>query len=528
MPGAKASVKADAMTHAMKAHDWISHHGMRRPNAPAIVMCETGAALSYGEMNRQADSCAAFLVREFGIEAGDRVALLAQSCAEVFVLQAACARLRAIFLPLNWRLTASELVYITADATPKIIIADDQFLDTARTIGEACADSTPVPMGAGSEFESALADRDRIDGLRAPTHDDIWMILYTSGTTGRPKGAMLSHGQVLLQALALGSEYGVTHKTVGLTFTPTFHASGLFMFTDPTLLAGGTTYLMRKFDPEVCLRMLMDDEIGITHTLAIPTQLMMMRSLPAFEQSNFSGLVIPSGGAPVPRALVEVYAEHGAHVPQVWGMTELCGVATALPPERALEKAGSSGPPLMNYSLRIIDDEGRPISSADTVGEVVVSGPMVTRGYWGLGEKNDAHFIPGGWFKTGDAGSIDAEGYLTIAGRWKDMYISGGENVYPPEVEEIIYQMPEVDEVAIIGIPHDLLGETGCAYIVPKEGTELTEDAVKAHCRSQLAGYKVPKFISFRASLPHSANGKILKHELQDGDHGETKQEPRS
>lgn len=516
------------MTRSMKAHDWISHHGARRPHEPAIVMCETGAALSYGEMNRQADSCAAFLAREHGVEANDRVALLAQSCAEVFVLQAACARLKATFLPLNWRLAAPELVYIASDAMPKIIIVDDQFVDTAKTIGNACTGCTPVPMGTGSEFESALTGRDRIDGLSEPTHDDIWMILYTSGTTGRPKGAMLSHGQILLQALALGSEYGVTHKTVGLTFTPTFHASGLFMFANPTLLAGGTTFLMRKFDPEACLRMLTDQEIGITHTLAIPTQLMMMRSLPAFDRVNFNGLVIPSGGAPVPRALVEIYAEHGAQVPQVWGMTELCGVATALPPEHALEKAGSSGPPLMNYSLRIVDDEGRTVPTADTVGEVVVSGPMVTRGYWGLGAKNEAHFLPGGWFKTGDAGSIDAEGYLTIAGRWKDMYISGGENVYPPEIEEVIYQMPEVDEVAIIGIPHDLLGETGRAYIVLKDGAELTEDAVKAHCLSQLAGYKAPKSVCFRASLPHSANGKILKHELYDGDHDVTMHAPRS
>ena len=271
---------------------------------------------------------------------------------------------------------------------------------------------------------------------------------------------------------------------------------------------------MRQFDASECLKVMMDQEVGITHTLAIPTNLLMIRNLPEFSNAKFDGLVIASGGAPVPSALIEIYADHGAKIPQVWGMTELCGVPTSLPADQALKKAGSCGPPLMNMDISIIDKQDDHIDSSDTVGEIVARGPMVMRGYWGLGEKNEEFFLPGGWFRTGDAGKLSSDGYLTIVGRWKDMYISGGENVYPAEVEEVIYQMKAIDEVAVIGVPHETWGETGRAFIVLKDGHELSEADLIAHCRSQLAGYKVPKSAVFINELPHSANGKILKHKI--------------
>jgi len=498
----------------MRAHDWIRHHARRRPKKCAIVDYELGSELTYGEMDRQVDNCAAFLLRQHDILPGDRVAVLAQNCPEVFVLQAACARLRAIILPLNWRLAEPELSYMLSDATPKLVFSDERFIETAKNICGKQDNCTAVQIGANTEFATLLSGDERLEGLIEPTYSDIWHILYTSGTTGRPKGAMLSHGQNYLQAVSLGAEYGVTHDSVGLTYTPTFHASGLFMFANPSLLVGGTTYLMRQFDASECLKVMMNQEIGITHTLAIPTNLLMIRNLPEFSNARFDDLVIASGGAPVPSALIETYADHGAKIPQVWGMTELCGISTSLPADQALEKAGSCGPPLMNMDISIIDKQDNHISSSDTVGEIVARGPMVMRGYWGLGKKNEEFFLPGGWFRTGDAGKLSSDGYLTISGRWKDMYISGGENVYPAEVEEVIYQMAEIDEVAVIGVPHETWGETGRAFIVLKDGHDLSEADLIAYCRTQLAGYKIPKSASFVNDLPHSANGKILKHKI--------------
>ncbi len=497
-----------------RAHDWIRHHARRRPAKCAIVDFESGSELTYREMDRQADACAAFLHRRHNIPPGDRVALLAQNCPEIFVIQVACARLQAILLPLNWRLAEPELNYMLSDATPKVVLADARFIATAETVCTKQDGCKAVQIGAGTDFDRLLRGGDIVEGLIDPIYSDIWHILYTSGTTGRPKGAMLSHGQNYLQAVNLGAEYGITHSSVGLTYTPTFHASGLFMFANPSLLVGATTYLMRQFDASACLKAMMDPEIGITHTLAIPTNLLMIRNLPEFKDAQFNGLVIASGGAPVASTLIETYGAHGAKIPQVWGMTELCGVSTSLPAEESLERTGSCGPPLMNMDVSIIDQHDNHIATPDTVGEIVARGPMVMQGYWGLGKTNEEFFVSGGWFRTGDAGSLSADGYLTIVGRWKDMYISGGENVYPAEVEDVIYQMSAVDEVAVLGVPHKKWGETGCAYVVVKATQSLTEEEVMAYCKTQLATYKVPKSVVFLDELPHSANGKILKHEI--------------
>lgn len=498
-----------------RAHDWIRHHARRRPGHKAIIDVELEAELSYAELDRQIDACVELLIREHGIQSGDRVAILCHNCPEVFVIEFACARLQAIFLPLNWRLASAELDYLMSDAGPRVVFSDHNFIDTARQICKKQGSSAAVQIGANTDFNQHLVSGARTaEVLKEADFEDIWMILYTSGTTGRPKGATLTHGQNYLQAVGLGAEYGVSHATVGLTYTPTFHASGLFMFAHPTLLFGGTTYLMRSFDAQRSLDMMTNSELGLTHSLAIPTNLLMIRNLPGFDDADFGGMIVPSGGSPVPGALIETYSKHGAHIPQVWGMTELSGVSTSLPPERALEKAGSCGPPLMNIDIEVIDEDDNFIATPNTTGELVARGPMITKGYWGLGEKNKEFYLKEQWFRTGDAGKLDDEGFVTIVGRWKDMYISGGENVYPAEVEEVLYQLDAIDEVAVIGIPHELWGETGRACIVIKDDHDVSEEQVSEHCIAKLAKYKVPKSIVFLKELPHSANGKILKHVL--------------
>ena len=501
-------------------HDWIKYHAIRRPSSIALVDYETGYEITYKDLSAQIDSCAIFLKEKYHIAPGDRVATLAQNCVEIFVVQFACARLRAIFLPMNWRLADQELDYIATDAGPKVIFSDERFFDTGESLSRRLGSLSNELIGNSSDFSIALSQNRILQTEDLPGFDDVWHILYTSGTTGRPKGAQLSHGQNLLQCLSLGSEYCVTNESVGLTYTPTFHASGLFMFSNPMLLQGGKTILMRQFDAQLCLDLLKNPTVGVTHTLAIPTNLLMIRNLDDFSDVDFAGLTIGSGGMPVPIALIEEFASHGAKVPQVWGMTELCGVSTSLPTEDYLRKAGSCGPPLMNVEISIIDSDQKHIKKPNIIGEIVARGPMVMRGYWGLENRNNEFFIPNGWFRTGDAGKIDKDGYLTISGRWKDMYISGGENVYPAEVEEVIYQISEVHEVAVIGIPHELWGETGRALIVLKPNMHLSEEQVTQFCKSNLAGYKVPKSVLFVEDLPHSANGKIQKSKLN-ADYGQ-------
>ncbi len=500
---------------ALRIHDWIEHHSRRRPDKAAVVDCETGVETTYNLMHRQANSCAAYLSGKYRIVAGDRVAMLAQNCVEVFIIQAACARLRAIFLPLNWRLAQPELEYILSDATPKVLLSDKKFWPMAQALTSDQEQCTSIEIGACTHFQEQLEKDEVLEGLPQPTHSDIWHILYTSGTTGRPKGAMLTHGQSYLQAIAVGAEYGVTHESACLTYTPTFHVSGLFLFAHPMLLVGGTVHLMRQFDPSVCLKLMTDPQLGISHNLPIPTNLLMIRNLAEFEDAQFNGLIIGSGGSAVPLPLIEIFSERGAKIPQLWGMTELCGMSTSLPPEKALHKAGTCGPPLMNMEISVINKSGQHLQEPDSVGEIVARGPMVMPGYWGLSDQNDEYFLADGWFKTGDAGSIDSEGFITIVGRWKDMYISGGENVYPAEVEEVLYKLTEIDEVAVIGIPHEKWGETGRAFVVLKDGASISGSKIVEHCRVHVAGYKEPKSVVFMKELPHSANGKILKHELR-------------
>tara|TARA_Y100001970_G_scaffold283401_2_gene398479 strand:- start:98693 stop:100219 length:1527 start_codon:yes stop_codon:yes gene_type:complete len=495
-------------------HDWIKHHSIRRSNSIAIVDFESNVQMSYRQLDKKIDSCASYLKKKYNINSGDRVATLAQNCPEIFIVQFACARLGAIFLPMNWRLAIPELKYISSDASPRVIFSDSKFFDTGEKISSQERMLQNESLDNDTEFYKALNENLPFVDYQPPNSDDIWHILYTSGTTGRPKGAQLSHGQNFLQCVGLGSEYSITSNSVGLTYTPTFHASGLFMFSNPTFLHGGKTILMRQFDPEICLDALMNPDLGITHTLAIPTNLLMMRNVQNFKDASFGGLTIASGGMPVPTALIEEYSNHDAKVPQVWGMTELCGVSTSLPADEYIKKMGSCGPPLMNMEISIVDKHDNHIKEPDIIGEIVARGPMVMKGYWGLEHLTDEFYLKDGWFRTGDAGKLDEDGYLTISGRWKDMYISGGENVYPAEVEQVIYQINEVHEVAVIGISHELWGETGRAFIVLKPEQNLSEEAVMSFCKSQLAGYKVPKSVRFIDELPHSANGKILKSEL--------------
>lgn len=496
------------------AYDWIAHHARVSPGSLACVDLHSHRRFTYAAMDRRVDACANWL-RGLGIGKGDRVAMLAHNTTDHFEVEFACRRTGAIFLPLNWRLAVPELEYITGDADAKVLIVGAEFRDqgaaVARTVG------TPhvagIADGADSDYERALARSTGKAAIEPLTHDDTWALVYTSGTTGRPKGARITHGQTVFNGIHGVMTSEVTSRSVGLTFLPLFHVGGLQLYANINFHIGATTVVMRTFDPQHFLDLLSDPELGITHAFGVPTNFLFASQLESFARADLSRLVtIGVGGAASPQALLETYAERGIILQNGWGMTETCTLGTLLSKDRALEKIGSTGQAVMHTTIRIADPDGNACGP-DQVGELWIKGPSITPGYWNRPDANRDSFTDG-WFHTGDAARMDDEGFVTIVDRYKDMYISGGENVYPAEVENVIYQLDGVTEAAVIGVADDRWGEVGRAFIVRKPGANLTEEAIIGHCADNLAKFKVPKSVRFTEELPHNATGKITKHLL--------------
>ncbi|WP_416898723.1 MAG: acyl-CoA synthetase [Minwuia sp.] len=497
------------------AYDWIRHHAAYTPDALAVVDLHSGRRMDYRAFDRRVDACANFLREGLGVGVGDRVAILAHNSSDHFELKFACRRIGAIFLPLNWRLALPELEFIAGDAEPRVLIAGDGFMEVARAIQKSVG--TPHLLdccdGADSRYERGLAKSVGRAAVEPQTHDDTWALVYTSGTTGRPKGARLTHGQAVYHAVNSSMAVEITRNTVNLAVLPLFHVGGLHLFSCCVFHFGGAVLVMRTFDPGDFLGYLADEDLGITHAFGVPTNFLFASQHEDFAKTDLSRLVcVGVGGASPPLTLLETYAERGVIVQNGWGMTETCTLGTIISKDRALEKIGSSGQAVMHTSLRIVDPEGRDVGTDET-GELWIKGPTITPGYWNRPDANESSFTDG-WFHTGDAARMDEEGFVTIVDRYKDMFISGGENVYPVEVENVIYQLDGIAETAVIGVGDDRWGEVGRAFVVTKDGSNLTEEAIVGHCRQNLAGFKVPKSVRFLDELPHNATGKILKHQL--------------
>ncbi len=493
------------------ASDWIAHHARFSPNKIAAVDVGSGRRFTYAALDDRVRRLALYF-KSLGVSESDRVAVLCHNDTDIFEVQFACQRLGAIFLPLNWRLAVPELEFICKDAAPKLLLYGTEFSSAAAEVARLAAIPHQVAManGGDSDYEAGIAEA---GGDLAPmprAMSDIWTIMYTSGTTGRPKGAQITYQMAFYNSV----HSGVSASSNNLAFLPIFHTGGLNVYANPVYHAGGTNVVMRAFDPEQFLHLLTDPELAISHALGVPTNFLMLAQVPGFADADFSNLVrLGVGGASAPESMIELYGKHGLPLQQAWGMTETGPVGLMLSGEMALKKVGSSGLPAMYVKLRIVDEEGRDVAQGE-VGELLIKGPTVTPGYWNRPEANKQVFTDDGWFHTGDAARMDEDGYYYIVDRWKDMFISGGENVYPAEVENVIYQMDGVLENAVVGVPHDKWGEVGRAFVVLKPGANLDDEAILTHCRSQLATFKVPKQVRYLDELPHNATGKVLKHEL--------------
>jgi fatty-acyl-CoA synthase len=431
---------------------------------------------------------------------------------DMLEMQFACMRLGAVFVPLNWRLTVPELTFILGDVGARLLIHDPEFAPAAEALAAQQA-GLALMVHDAEGYEAALAAAAPLDGFVPATHDDIVTIMYTSGTTGRPKGAIITHGMHFWNAVNLGIA-NLTSRSTTLTFMPLFHIAGLNNFANPAFHAGAAVAVMRAFDPAAALRFIGDPDLGISHFLGAPANFLFMAQQPSFLETDFSRLeLVGVGAAPMPVSLLETWQRQGVTIQQGYGMTETGPASLFLPRQDAVRKSGSSGKPVLYCEMRIMREDGTEAGDEE-IGEIWIKGPSITPGYWNRPEANAASFTDG-WLHTGDLARRDREGFYYIVDRCKDMYISGGENVYPAEVENVLYQIPGVGEAAVIGVPDARWGEVGRAVIAIRAGHALDEALVLSHCRANLAGYKIPRTIRFVEALPRNATGKVHKPSLR-------------
>ena len=518
-PAAQAAMRSPrpAGHGPVRAYDWLSHHAASRPGKEAVRELSPRRSFSYAELDQRAEALACHL-QLLGTGRGARVALLAHNGAEFFDLQFACGRSGAIAVLLNWRLTVAELDYILDDSAPLLLVHDIEFTEAAQALQQRCQ----IPhllcidkQAAGSPYETALAAQaGQVARREVLTHDDVVTIMYTSGTTGHPKGAMITHGMNFWNCSNLGTPAGVGMQTVHLSVLPLFHTGGLNCYSNPVLHAGGTVVIMRSFDAGHALRVIGDPAEQISHFFGVPAPYQFMLQHPDFATTDLSRLQSAGvGGAPCALPILQGWAARGVNLMQGFGMTETSPACIFLDPADALRKLGSTGKPLMHTEARIVNDAGGDCGP-DEIGELWVAGPNITPGYWNRPDATASAFV-GRWLKTGDAARQDSDGFYYIVDRWKDMYISGGENVYPAEVENVLYQLPQVAEAAVIGVPSDKWGEVGLAVLVLKPGQLLDKATVLAHCAGRLARFKQPHDIATLPALPRNATGKVLKRELR-------------
>ncbi|MBX9647614.1 MAG: long-chain fatty acid--CoA ligase [Xanthobacteraceae bacterium] len=498
----------------VRYYDWIAHFGRRTPDKIAVVDLASQRRLSYSQFDRRISRLASHLREKLGVKRGDRVAVLALNTSDTLEVQFACFRIGAVFLPLNNRLTVPELQFIVGDSAPTVMIHDTDLAEVALAVAKLCNVSSALLFGPGGSYEAAIAAAKPLGTSEVVTLDDISTIMYTSGTTGQPKGAIITHGMTFWNCVNLGGPAFISPSTVLLTVLPLFHTGGLNCYTNPVLHSGGTVLIMRAFDPGQALQLISDASNGINQFFGVPSIYQFMAQHPAFATADFSRLVIGGvGGAPMPVPLLKVWEERGVALQQGYGMTETSPAVLTLDKEDAVRKAGSSGKPVLHTEVRIVRPDG---SDADVgeLGELWVRGPNVTPGYWNRPDANASSFTDG-WLHTGDATRVDAEGFYYIVDRWKDMYISGGENVYPAEVENVLHQIPAIAEAAVIGVPNEQWGEVGMAIVAVRPGHTLAAEAIHAHCAANLARFKCPRLIEFVEALPRNATGKIHKPTLR-------------
>lgn len=496
----------------MNVYDWFDKWALYSPNKIAVKEYETGRTYTYKEVNNLSNYLAAYFQNEYKLGKGDHVAVLAENCLEYIVLFGVAQKLGITLVPLNYRLTSKELDYVVSNSEAKLIITEEKFH----------AKIAELDIYIKTEHKLTFSELDALlkEGAKKENHfehlqleDDLPIfIIYTSGTTAFPKGALYTHKMLFWNSINTAIRLAITTNDRTLRATPPFHTGSWNVLFATFMLNGAYVVIMKSFDADTALKVL--DEEECTLWWAVPTMLKMMSDSDLFEKVELKNLrYFVVGGEAMPIQLIDKWHKKGVLIRQGYGLTEVGPNVTSLDHSDAMRKQGSIGTPNFFYETKLIDMNGNEVNGEGT-GELALKGPTVTPGYW----QNDVatkETIRDGWFFTGDIVKRDAEGFLFVVDRIKNMYISGGENVYPAEVEHVLRQHPAIEAAIIIGIPDPKWGETGKAFIVKSKGAEITADEITKYCVERLAKYKVPKQIEFLDALPVNNGGKIDRKKIK-------------
>ncbi|QYC39918.1 Long-chain-fatty-acid--CoA ligase FadD13 [Nonomuraea coxensis DSM 45129] len=473
-----------------------------------VALSYQGHDRTYGELRDRAYRLASALAAELGVRRGDRVAYLGPNEPALVETFFAAGLLGAVFVPLNTRLAAPELRFVLEDAAPAALL-----LGTGREGAGRDGDGLPGRHVPAEAYEDLVAAGSAAPIDEPVSRDDVCLIMYTSGTTGRPKGAMLTHGNLTWNAVNLLVDVPLRHDEVTLVSAPLFHIAALAQTLVPTVLKGGRCVLEPSFDVERTFELI--ERERVTVMFGVPSMFGFLTRSPRWAGADLSSLRhLLCGGAPVPLPLIRAYQERGLTFLQGYGMTETAPGALFLGAEHSVDKAGTAGVPCFFSDVRLVAPDGTPAAPGEP-GEVYVQGPNVMPGYWRRPEESAEVLDADGWFRSGDVGIADEDGYVRISDRIKDVIISGGENIYPAEVESVLYGHPAVAECAVIGVPDERWGEVGKALVVPRPGAAAEPGDLLRHLDGRLARYKIPKYLQFVPELPKNAAGKLLKAPLR-------------
>lgn len=501
------------------ATDWVAYHARHHGDSLALGCADDGRRTTWAQLEDRVAAAAATL-REFGVGPGDRVALISENDPRVFEVQFACMRLGALFAPLNWRLHVSEIQDICLDARPSVIVHDERWAEVAVAAAAKAGIDQRLPFD--TYYESGIATATPLRATGAIPIDQPTHILYTSGTTGRPKGALSTNATLVWQALNSAHTTGYSRPGCHqLNPMPLFHAGGLNVMANSILYFGGAVTTMARFDPQEVLHHLVNHEPPITHFAAIPLFYQRMAETPGFATADFSQLRhgIIAGAIASPE-LLQLWADRGFALQPQYGGTEMGPMATALDDESnnlSYAMKGSTGRAALHTRIRLVDSAGDDVEDG-VPGEIWLQGPSITVGYWD--RDNADYFTEDGWFRTGDSAYRDRDGFYYPVGRVKEMFKSGGENIYPAEVERVLALHPEVSDVGVVGVADEEWGEVGLAVVVPTPGSRPTLDGLNTFAAQGLARYKLPKRLVLVDELPRNVTGKLSREQLRSDHQG--------
>lgn len=492
--------------------DWLQKWSIFTPNRMFLREHDRDIEWTYYDFNRRATEFANYLVEKHNIKKGDRIAVYSTNNSEFVLLLLSCIKIGAILVPLNYRLTPRELDLLINDANPLIFIYESTFHDNTLEIKSLSENIKKITIESITPFLTDKISGGIKDIKNDIAETDIVMILYTAGTTGLPKGAIINHRMLFWNSINTELRLDLNSMDHTQSYAPFFHTGGWNVLFTPFLHHGASHTLLSKFDADLILQLIEKEKT--TLLFGVPTMLQMMADSPYFDKVDLSSVRYAIvGGAPMPIPLINIWHEKGIYIRQGYGLTEVGPNCFSLHQDDAINKKGSIGFPNFYIETKVINDSGK-VCKPNEVGELWLKSPVVTPGYWNKPEETKTA-ITDGWFHTGDMVRQDEDNYVYVVDRKKNMFISGGENVYPVEVEAYIVSNKDIKEVSVIGVSDKKWGEVGHAFIVKNDNSTITEVEIINYCKGNLAKYKIPKYVSFLNELPRNEAGKINRFELK-------------